>query len=151
MTSLEVRSQALLDNQPVPMASLLESFGNHFWRAWRPSVSEARQCLPDPLATFVPRGFGAPSGLSHLEHFHWGRLQEHPPANLRISMSEEVRAAVTYEIAHALGLLHNEYDANLITDPQSAEDYENYPAKQSYFTPDDRYIEWTYNNYFYPQ
>ena len=76
--SLADRRLALSERRPVPMASILESSGHPFWGAQPDFIRDSVQPLADPSAEFVQRGYGAPFGLSPMEHFHWARVQVQP-------------------------------------------------------------------------
>ena len=82
------------------MADVLESCGHPLLRTH--GLAAAR-ILPDgdaqdPPPYFVPRGFGAPSGLSHLEHFQWGLTIPHPGDNPSAHLSKELLEALLYEL-----------------------------------------------------
>ena len=52
------------------------------------------------VPSFVPRGNGAPMGLSQREHFSWARMQVHPSDDISAQVDHAVRNAVHYELTH---------------------------------------------------
>ena len=94
------RAAAVASNLPVAMADVLESCGHPLLRTH--GLAAAR-ILPDgdaqvPPPYFVPRGFGAPSGLSHLEHFQWGLEIPHPGDISSAHFSKDLLDALLYKL-----------------------------------------------------
>ena len=50
--------------------------------------------------SFVPRGNGAPMGLSQHAHFSWARTQGHTADDISAQVDQAVRSSVHYELTH---------------------------------------------------
>ena len=52
------------------------------------------------VPSFVPRGNGAPKGLSQRAHFSWARTQGHHADDILARVDQAVPSAVHYELTH---------------------------------------------------
>ena len=70
-----------------------------------PGSSEDEEVLAD-MDVVVPRGLGAPKGLTMLEHIEWAKTQTSPLLNdSRRTLDMDVSAAIAFECDHDPGLV----------------------------------------------
>ena len=102
--SESMKDAALAIGAPVPMADKLwDSKVFETPTPWEhgtgvPVVTSYLDC-PDQLRPFIPRGQGAPQGLTLEEHVSWSKLQTHPDLTKMEDMEvdDDLRVAVKFE------------------------------------------------------
>ena len=76
--ALQHRALASSEGRPRPMAVPEHTFGHPVYGlTWEHPLLRA-SAGSGSVPSFVPRGNGAPMGLSQREHFSWARTQGHP-------------------------------------------------------------------------
>ena len=102
-----MKNAALAIGAPVPMADKLwDSKVFETPTPWEHAtgnpVDMSYLDCPDQLRPFIPRGQGAPQGLTLEEHVSWAKLQTHPDLTKMEDMEvdEDLRVAVKFEVEH---------------------------------------------------
>ena len=98
--ALQHRTLASSEGRPRPMAVPERTFGHPLYGlTWEHPL--LRASAGSGLAPIlVPKGNGAPMGLSQHEHFSWARPQGYSADDISAQVDQEVRRAVHYELTH---------------------------------------------------